>query len=188
MGQLQSILKHIWENNIKDSFSKGRLNTERQLQADLYFHLKSSCSDKYEIWVEPVIYNLDKIKPDLIITDSSKQEVVCVIELKLTTWAESHITSDLSKLVRFYDLSKKEGSTIDLGFFPISSNLDANQRRNIISYPLSKSLETAFMVISKPGSFAVKKEEVLKYAPPENFHHFVGSINDDQVISFQKIE
>lgn len=88
MNNLIKALISIWENDIETKFKQGKLVYERQLQADLYHLLKSKLSNKYDIWVEPVIYMEDSIlhltKPDLIITTGLN--IIGVIELKFKPW------------------------------------------------------------------------------------------------------
>jgi len=119
MDILKKELIGIWETKMPIHFTDGILVYERQLQAFLYHYLYESLPEDYTIWIEPLIYKLGKIKPDIVITRGN--DIICVIELKFKPWEDSHYKEDIHKLNKFEDL-KHDHQTIDLGIKPFSSN------------------------------------------------------------------
>lgn len=152
--------KNIWRLDIKERFENGFITWEHQLQAHLYHFLKSKLNNNYEIWIEPVLYlklyGLDKVRPDLIITNKEKK-IIAIVELKVNTWGEPFFKDDIEKLNRF----KKVPKNIDivLGFIPFSNNWDVQKdmEDNKIKFTIDEHLLTILAIIAKPNSEAFTK-------------------------------
>jgi len=187
MNNLIKALISIWENDIETKFKQGKLVYERQLQADLYHLLKYKLSNKYDIWVEPVIYMEDSIlhltKPDLIITKGLN--IIGVIELKFKPWEYTKYEGDIMKLNAFQDEAIK-GNNIWLGTLPVSPNWSKqNKEVNHLYFNLSKDLLKSFVVFAHPESDALNLKYYNKIS---NFLLLRGFIKDEKNIVFNHKE
>ena len=182
---ITNALSEMWTGAIREKFLSGTLIYERQLQAELYRLLKERLSVSYEIWVEPVIYlqehNLNKVKPDIIITH--EQSVVAVIELKFSPWKEADHKGDLDKL-HLFTQAAKEQATIPLSWEPTHPNWEI-QKQNIKTYSLDQNLLPVFMAVSTPAAYAVKQATWKEVQVPENLLHLAGWINENGWVDFQ---
>lgn len=183
---LKKLLSDIWIKEVKDKFLTGTITYERQLQGELYHVMKERVSYPYEIWIEPIIYlekfNLNKVKPDIVITYD--KYIHAVIELKFTPWFYSQYQGDLEKLNRFYKAAQSNAKVV-LGWKPLHPNWQIQKEKGKQEYMMNKEMLTVFMVVSRPDSYALMKNEIEKFAP-KNLLHFVGWINEDSTVEFKK--
>jgi|GEM_PF-5489055 len=149
--ELSSLLKELWENTIIPLYKKGKIQTERHLQAYLFMLLKNRFEEKvpkdWDVWVEPQFYFWDKnagkegkekmYKPDLVITRDDKIEGI--LELKFTPQERKReknrdaVLSDFDKLVlygqgssNFPDPTKADEFLLELN--PCSGAYDTSDR------------------------------------------------------------
>lgn len=85
MGNLRELFKEIWKINILDNYSKGKINIESGLQADLYHFLKNRLPDDFDVWVESTLYfdnecMINRSRPDILV--SLNNEIQCIVEIK----------------------------------------------------------------------------------------------------------
>jgi len=186
MENFIKIFKTIWEHDIKSTFEKGIITYERQLQAILYNLLRERLTYDYEIFIEPVIYQLDKIKPDMVITKSKK--IIAIIELKCKPWEYPKSRLDINKLLGFKDKIDKNVE-IYLGWIPkfIDWNEQNNNITSRLAYGLDEKLQLIIAVIAKHDSEIVSKEikDFDDYEKIKDFKIFLGYINPDGSIEFK---
>jgi hypothetical protein len=186
MDNFIETFKSIWEIDIKSKFAKGLITYERQLQSNLYYQLKSRLSNDYEIFIEPVVYQLDGIKPDMIITKDSR--IISIIELKSKPLEYPDFYSDMIKLERF----KKEldvNQNIVFGWIPKSVDWYIQDTYDDLklSYSIDKDLKLIMALILRHDSDIVLKD-INDYAHLINikdFMIFLGYLNTDETVEFK---
>jgi len=181
-----NIFRTTWEIDIKAIFEKGLIVYERQLQSILYNQLRVRLTIDYEIYIEPVIYQLDKIKPDMVITKDKR--IISIIELKSKPWEYPEFFSDMKKLVRF----KKElinNKEIVLGWIPKSVDwFEQDNHENLkLTYSIDKDLQLILAIIAKHDSDIITKElkDYANYIDIKDFKVFLGYIKKDETIEFK---
>jgi len=177
MEKLKKVFTSIWIDEIKDRFDNGFIIYERQLQAELYRRLKEKLkeSDNYEVWVEPVLYNIFPpghiIKPDIIITKADL--IVGIVEIKFKPWEEVNLKYDFNKLMEINRKLKK----IKLRYKPFSSDWKKQNKNETSEYMLvEESCLNIFIAFGKENSPALDKIE----GRPENFLHLIGYIDNSK--------
>jgi hypothetical protein len=100
-----------WETCIKDDVDSFRVNSERSLQAALWFRLTEEFladdSRKRQILIEPHIsIGKDHYFPDLVICNSRR--IIGVIELKYQPKREPSVDKDLSTLSALWTCQDKD--------------------------------------------------------------------------------
>ena len=173
MELVKQTLIDIWLNDILKRVRNGLITYERQLQAEIYFNLKSKLPQDYKVWIEPVIYNLDKIKPDIIITNEDR--VLSIIELKFKPWEYPDYQYDLNKFLSFESKSNNN-LNIDFGYIPISSDWRIQQGKGTkLSYRLTQDYINCFILFGKKDSAAFN---LANNKLPGNFLHLFGYIDN----------
>lgn len=174
-----------WEIDIKARFEKGLITYERQLQSILYGQLKARLTNNYEVYIEPVIYQLDKIKPDIVITKGKK--IISVMELKCKAWEYPDFFSDIRKLERF-KTEIKINQEIVLGWIPKSVDwYNQEKHENLkLSYQIDEELQLIMALISRYDSDVVTKElKDLTSIDSRYFKMFLGYIDKDESFVFK---
>jgi hypothetical protein len=107
-SHLARILSDVWCDVVRDSYSKGRLNSEGSLQAAfvslLDERLRAPDEPERQIFIEPAVRLTSKtpempgtlIRPDIVIFNSL--EAVCFIELKYMPRALPDTVKDMNSL------------------------------------------------------------------------------------------
>lgn len=186
MENFLKIFENTWDRDIKSRFEKGIIAYERQLQAILYKILRERLSADYEIFIEPVIYDLQKIKPDMVITKDNK--IIAIIELKCKPWEYPKSLLDIKKLRRF----KKEidkNVPITLGWIPkfIDMKEQNNDNTSRLSFFIDEKVLLITAVIAKHDSEIITKkvEDFDKYEEIKDIKIFLGYINPGGKIEFK---
>lgn len=95
-----SAFTRAWKKSIND-YQSRKINSERCLQASLYFHLRTALSTKYTIYVEALVLlpSTEKVFVDMLICYQTV--IVAAIELKYKPkmWpGKAEVAADLDKL------------------------------------------------------------------------------------------
>lgn len=180
--EIRTILKSIWEKEIKDYYAEGRICSERNLQAEFYHHLRNKLKDDAVIWVEPTlsfkedIEGLTKMKPDLLITEHNA--IIAVIELKYNPASEVHHKDDLKKLYNF-------SRVVDNGL-RLKTDIYSGGFVKEEFYTVSKNIVTCFAVVCRHFGHAVKREEWKEINTHDNFLHLTGIVyKEAKKVEFQ---
>ena len=185
---LSKQIEKIWCQQIKESYIKGILCSERQLQAELYHFLKSNLAD-HQVWLEPVI-ELEtekdkwKIIPDMLIT--YHQEIQAVIELKYVPYGEVKFKPDIEKM---YTLSNQSNSkSFRLKTDPVNGNY------TLVQFAIAKNILCIYAAIARGNhawgvesrSFWIENNYQLNI--PNNFLHLVGKVYSNQECAFIRLD
>jgi hypothetical protein len=96
------MFKRVWKEDVKDTYNRGMLNSERALQACIVGALVDKAPDLV-VLVEPTLYPEEKagreMIPDLWIGERDSGRALAVIELKYVPFAYPEWKGDLEKLV-----------------------------------------------------------------------------------------
>lgn len=106
--ELKDFLAMAW-GRITAEFHLGNICSERHLQSELFYILKSNnqFSEQYKIYVEPTLYTkngdtkIDKIIPDILVTKG--KEVIAYVELKYVPHGYIKASGDIWKFNEFYN-------------------------------------------------------------------------------------
>ena len=183
MTYLENILRDIFSNRIKDKISSGFIPYERQLQAELFHELKLILPDKYKIWVEPIIYlkeyGLDKIRPDIIVTENF--DIKLIIELKHVINGEPEFKNDIEKLLKFE--FAKESNNIELSLSSAILNSEEPDLITFVRHRLDKELLSVFVAFGSEKCKAFTE----RYETPKNFLFIMGYFtkNNELKIEFR---
>jgi hypothetical protein len=183
MNYLESTIRDIFSNQIKERITLGLIPYERQLQAELHYELRLILPDNYKIWIEPIIYlkeyGLDKIRPDLIITEN--YIIKSIIELKHVINGEPKFKSDIEKLLKFELAIEKDDVELSL-----SSAILNSEEPDVISFVrhrLDKELLSVFVAFGSENCKAFTE----KFEMPKNFLFVIGYFkkNNELKIEFR---
>lgn len=178
MKQFIDSLDKIWTIDIKEAFCNGLIPYERQLQAELYHRLKIEITEEYKIWVEPVMYlrdyELDKIKPDLVIT--KEDLILAVIELKFSPWSYVNTSHDLDKFKKLLNVFNN-AECINISWIPFSENWEVQKTNDAkkLYFQFSKNTKMILCAIAKQDSNGLKKSS---YSDLPNFRLYKGFIGN----------
>lgn len=183
MEKIKKRIISIWENEIRDALERGEVIIEKQLQAEVYHQLRSKLP-KYKIWTAPTLYlkkyDLDRIKPDLVITND--QEILAVIQMKFKPWEFLDYQEDLSLLTGLDKVGKAK--KIKLGMIPFSSIWQEQKTKdaNNLNFTMAENLLKVLITGSRIGchSLGLKKGE----KPSKNFLHLFGYIENETSLFF----
>jgi hypothetical protein len=187
MNDFLKTFQSTWECDIKARFHKGLINYERQLQSILYNQLRVRLTNDFEIYIEPVFYQLEKIKPDMVITKANK--IIAIIELKSKPWEYPTFFTDMKKLERF----RKEinvDEEIVLGWIPKSADWyeQDKYKDSKLCYKIDQNLLLIMALITRYDSDVVTKEakDFQPYTDNKNFYIFLGYIDQNKEIVFKR--
>ena len=183
MEEITKKITRIWENEIREGLERGEVIIEKQLYAEMYHQLRLKFP-KFKIWTAPTLYlkkyDLDRIKPDLIITN--EKEILAVIQMKFKPWEYLDYKEDLRILTGLDKVGKAK--KIKLGMIPYSSIWQEQKTKddNNLNFTMAENLLKVLITGSKIGchSLALKKEE----KPSNNFLHLFGYIEGDASLLF----
>jgi hypothetical protein len=185
MKQFLEIFKTVWERDVKSRFEKGLINYERQLQSIVYSLLKSKLNNDYEVFIEPVIFELDKIKPDIIVT--KKKKIISIVELKCKPWEYPAFRPDMKKLERFKKEIKVKQKIV-LGWIPkfVDWNIQESKNYLKLSYQIDKNLLLIMAIIGKYDSDIISSEveKFSDYVDIQHYKIFFGYITENKTIEF----
>jgi hypothetical protein len=102
--------KNAWKATISD-YSKKKINSERCLQAALYFHLRKRLSSAYVIYIEPAVRigSGEKLFIDTLICRENTVLLAAELKYKPKHYpSKKNVASDLQKLMRFRNRRSKE--------------------------------------------------------------------------------
>ena len=186
MEEIKKKITRIWENEIRDALERGEVVIEKQLKAEMYHQLRLKFP-KYKIWTAPTLYlkkyDLDRIKPDLIITNDKM--ILAVIQLKFKPWEYLEYKEDLKILTGLDKVGKSK--KIKLGMIPFSSIWQEQKTKdeNNLNFTMAENLLKVLVTGSRIGchSLELKKEE----KPSNNFLHLFGYIENETSLFFGNI-
>jgi len=175
-------IKNSFSNNLNERIRNGYINYERQLQAELFHHLKLELAPDIDIWFEQVL-NLKTtggpiFTPDIIL--SLNDMIIAVIELKYLIFGNPTFKKDIKKFHRLNGYSKEKRVLFDtLVFDKENEDLIWHHRFNIYDKFLS-----VFIVFGEKECAAFKLKDITK---PPNFFHVCGyySNNSQLKIDFK---
>jgi len=170
---LDAALRQAWTVDMKNQFNIGVVSSERAMQAELYYSLRTLLNEKYKIFVEPIEIrikgNLKGMVPDLIITH--EQEIICIIEIKYMPWKNILHKNDMDKINFYSTLSKVEqGIKIN----PLTGDYIQNE------FTYSESLVTIFAAIGKSTS---QPFDLKNWSGTKNTYLFIGTKNNENLDS-----
>jgi hypothetical protein len=177
-----------WKEEIARVHHEGRLCSERQLQAEMYHHLKMRLGRvDYGLWVEPTL-ELESgtgkwvVKPDLLIT--RLQVIEAVIEIKNVPFGRADFKSDIAKLVGF---QKSVGKSFHLLSDP-NTGLYVTDK----PFTVDSDIICVYAAIAK-GNDGWAMENSNTWKPnkievdlPRHFLHLVGRTYEDKEAVFEK--
>jgi hypothetical protein len=177
---MNDILIKIWGNQIKESYERGEICSERHLQAELYYQFKK-CPElsQYQIWMEPTlgIYDgtndkgtkIGSITPDILI--SCNDVLKAMIEIKYRPYGQVHYKFDIEKFNTFQKYKPK---------ITIETN-PTTGRHNNTEIEIGKDTLFVFAVIANAdrNAIALKKERWTDVDLPNKFLHLIGKISTD---------
>lgn len=166
----------------------GILCSERHLQAEMYFHLKSLLPD-HQIWIEP-LFELEyenekwKIKPDILI--SHQDEIKSIVELKYVPFGDAVFGPDIEKM---FWLEKCKGKMMfRLKTDPATGDYTPD------TYKLSEDILSVFAVIARGdhswavGNRNLWKQQQCRIDIPHNFLHLVGKTYIEREAEFKNAD
>lgn len=170
---LITAIEFIWVNHIKDLYLKGQICSERQIQAELYRHLRNNTD--YEVWIEPELHlvgsKLHHTKPDLIITEDKK--IIGIMEIKFNLFAGINFTWDIEKLRNLAILEES---------VPLRTDLSTANWDMAMDNQFTIGIDTClfFAVIAWEGTQALdynKWGKGITEKIPNNFYLLSGTVN-----------
>ncbi len=183
MEEIKKKVTRIWENEIRDALERGEVIIEKQLHAEMYHQLRLKFP-KYKIWTAPTLYlkkyDLDRIKPDLVITND--QEILAVIQMKFRPWEFLDYKEDLRILTGLDKVGKAK--KIKLGMVPFSSiwKEQKTKEENNLNFTMAENLLKVLVTGSKIGCHSLELKKVEK--PSSNFLHLFGYIEGETSLFF----
>ncbi len=183
MEEIKKIIIRIWENEIRDALERGEVIIEKQFHAEMYHQLRSKFP-KLKIWTAPTLYlkkyDLDRIKPDLII--SNDKEILAVIQMKFKPWEFLDYKDDLSMLTRLDKVGKSK--KIKLGMIPFSSIWQEQKTKdeNNLNFTMAENLLKILVTCSRVGCHSLDLKKEAK--PSESFLHLFGYIENERSLFF----
>jgi hypothetical protein len=183
MEEIKKKITRIWENEIRDALESGEVIIEKQLQAEMYHQLRLKFP-KYKIWTAPTLYlkkyDLDRIKPDLIITKG--KEILAVIQMEFKPWEFLDYKENLSVLMGLDKVGKSK--KIKLGMIPFSSIWQEQKTKdeNNLNFTMADNLLKVLVTGSRIGCHSLELKKVEK--PKNNFLHLFGYIENETSLFF----
>ncbi len=123
-------------------------------------------------------YELDKVKPDIIITEGDY--IVAIIELKFSPWGFPKYKNDIEKLNRLRNVNPNK--LIQLGIKPFSSNWNVQKAQsNFLEFRLLSNFLGVFAVVGHPEANALNLDGKLKI---DRLLHLIGFIKNKNEVFF----
>jgi hypothetical protein len=176
-SRLRDNLKILWIDQIKAEYAKGRITTERSLQAQLYKVIYNICRAlDLDIFIEPY-FNYPapekaSYRPDIVICNN--KEIMFVGEIKFLPHTFPDIGGDVKKIKLFAQKKGEHNLTIEpsTGYWKKSDEM----------HRITPATEYGIFVIGRHDSEAVDKssmdfKEIEGLA--ERFRLYYGSINPE---------
>jgi hypothetical protein len=173
------LLDSVWKTSVADEYKRGRVTTERTLQAVLFEQIRKARPD-VRVYVEPCfpLSAERSIRPDLVICEGEK--ISLVAEIKFAPHWYPEFKRDISKLSK---LSKLSTESLEHGY-EIAINPDSGKYSGERDF-LSRSTRFAFVVIAQHDSQATDQVSVREAAIANGIHGrlalYYGRIGKDQI-------
>lgn len=174
-AKLESILKDLWINGIKNEFIEQGFMWERHFQAVFYHRLRDVLNalfgNEVGVWIEPVFkIEIGTVKPDIIITHDLT--IIGIIELKFKAWEYIPYEGDIEKLLALRN--HKDPIALSAGTL---RNTWANQENEVKFYSIIDDCLTVFAVVGRDGSDAFKMSKYQGTKKLEGLLRLNGFIN-----------
>jgi hypothetical protein len=141
-------LNQAWSRAV-DAYRKGRINSERTLQAHLYSSLQE-IDPGAVVFCEPqlVIESFGTVVPDMVLVRD--HQVEAVLELKFVPHHFPLFEGDLAKLKRYAEHNRPFNLCLDPG----------SGRYSQRAYTFAASCQFVFAVIGRPDSLATDEDHL----------------------------
>lgn len=157
---------------VGEDYRKGRINSERCLQAVFFRELCREFPDaSTRIFVEPAMALEGNKFPDLVICGAS--EILAIIELKFVPHGYSQYKDDLKKLVAF---ARKQGTSFEIALDAETGKLSEDR------FAITARTRYVFAVVCQSDAEAVSQDDVMTKIPAElhdRFLHLRGIVGKD---------
>ena len=170
------IFNQIWRS-IQSEYWCGKVVSERDLQAQLYYLLRNATVEPVRIIVEPVWVNENQRQiPDIVITNG--KVITDIFELKFVPYALADAKGDLAKLIGYTALKNRN--------WPVSIVPETGSWREGIN--LATDCRLHFVAISQHTAEAVWPESLHDEVPnlAQSLHkitHWYGRVRGNSSLA-----